>query len=192
MIGYARAEKVGPRAAFGLLEPFKAIGALVPDLSPEDIAGLPEKVPDSWDVAALAPRNRISPPGAPLVPLDLVSVACRLGEPLDRAWQRMAPYWALQVSADSSEPFAKVPQILPLWQDLAILSVGLDGMLPAITGLVTPKRLAFSADGVGETPAWVRDRLAHYAELFGLDLPEPAVADALRPVIDLDGEVERP
>ncbi|WP_446423315.1 wHTH domain-containing protein [Kitasatospora purpeofusca] len=182
LTGYAREKRIGVRDAFRLLEPLRAIGALVPDLSAEDLARLPETVPDPWDAAALDPAHRVSPPGVPLVPLDLLSIACRLGEPLDRAWQRISPYGVLE---DRPTRFENVPPVQPLWQDLAILSVGLDGRLPGLTGPVTPERLAFAAEGVGETPAWVRARLALYAELFGLDLPPV-------PTTEPDTEQERP
>ncbi|MFB8236741.1 caspase family protein [Kitasatospora purpeofusca] len=185
LTGYAREKRIGVRDAFQLLEPLRAIGALVPDLSAEDLARLPEAVPDLWDVAALDPAHRVSPPGAPLVPLDLLSIACRLGEPLDRAWQRISPYRVLE---DRPTRFENVPPVQPCWQDLAILSVGLDGRLPGLTGPVTAERLAFAAEGVGETPAWVRARLALYAELFGLDLPPEPPA----PTTESDGEQERP
>ncbi|MFJ4096435.1 caspase family protein [Kitasatospora sp. NPDC089913] len=168
LIRYAQEKQVGVRDAFRLLEAFRALGALVPDPSAEDLARLPETVPDPWDVAALDPKYRVSPPGAPLVPLDLLSIACRLGEPLDRTWQRISPYGVLE---DSPSTFPDVPPVQPCWQDLAILSVGLDGMLPGLTGPVTPERLAFAAEGVGGTPGWVRDRLTLYAGLFGLELP---------------------
>ncbi|KJY32715.1 hypothetical protein VR45_21810 [Streptomyces sp. NRRL S-495] len=181
LIRYAREKRLAVRDAFRLLEKFRAIGALVPDLSADGFARLPGTDPDPWDVAALDPAHRVSPPGAPLVPLDLLSIACRLGEPLDRAWQRISPYGVLE---DSPSTLPNVPPVQPCWQDLAILSVGLDGMLPGLTGPVTAERLAFAAEGVGETPAWVRDRLALYAELFGLDLP-PA------PTTEPDGEQER-
>ncbi|WP_435650986.1 HD domain-containing protein [Kitasatospora purpeofusca] len=185
LIGYARARRLGGREAFRLLGKFRAIGALVPDLTVAEAAELPEAVPDLWDVAALDPAHRVSPPGAPLVPLDLLSIACRLGEPLDRAWQRISPYGVLE---DRRTRFENVPPVQPCWQDLAILSVGLDGRLPGLTGPVTPERLAFAAEGVGETPAWVRARLALYAELFGLDLPPEQSAPTTEP----DGEQERP
>ncbi|MFF7589218.1 caspase family protein [Kitasatospora purpeofusca] len=188
LIGYARARQIGVQEAFRLLEEFRAIGALVPDLSPAQVAELPQTVPDPSDHSALSPFYRVSPPGAPLVPLDLLSIACRLGEPLDRAWQRISPYGVLE---DSSSTFPHVPPVQPRWQDLAILSVGLDGMLPGLTGPVTPERLAFAADGVGETPAWVRDRLALYAGLFGLDLP-PEPATPITPTTEPDAEQERP
>ncbi len=81
-----------------------------------------------------------------------------------------------------------MPPVQPRWQDLAILSVGLDGMLPGLTGPVTPERLAFAAEGVGETPAWVRDRLALYAGLFSLDLPP----EPITPTTEPDTEQERP
>ncbi|MEV0192019.1 caspase family protein [Kitasatospora purpeofusca] len=181
LIRYAQEKRIAVRDAFRLLEKFRAIGALVPDLSADGLDRLPGTDPDPWNVAALDPAHRVSPPGVPLVPLDLLSVACRLGEPLDCAWQRIEPYGVLE---ERPARFENVPPVQPCWQDLAILSVGLDGRLPGLTGPVTVERIAFAAGGVGETPAWVRDRLALYAELFGLDLPSG-------PATEPDGEQER-
>lgn len=168
LITYARAKHVSARAAFELLEPLRAIGALIPDLAEAAVAALPESVPDARDAVAVDPAYRASGPDEPLVPLDLVSIAGRLGEPMARTWQRITPYLALE-----PEPslITIAPDLLPLWQDLAILSEGLDGMLPAVSGRITPERLAFAAAGVGESPEWVRERLRLYAEMFGLELP---------------------
>ena len=174
LIDYARARYVGARRAFGLLEPLRAIGALVPELSPEAIAALPEDVPDAYDADALDPEFRVSSPGTPLVPLDLVSIAGRLGESVSSTWQRITPYLSLE---PESSPMIGIPDILPLWQDLVILSEGLDGMLPAVQSLVTPERLAFASASVGKSPEWVRNRLEHYSGLFGLELPPMAESE---------------
>ncbi|MFF7634627.1 caspase family protein [Kitasatospora sp. NPDC008050] len=175
LIGYARAEQIGARAAFEALAPLRAIGALVPELTAEAVAALPEEVPGAHDAAALDPAYRVSEPGEPLGPLDLVGIAGRLGEPVLRTWQRITPY----LSLEAVPPLLNgIPETVPGWQDLVVLSEGLDGMLPAVAGTVTPERLAFAAAGVGESPGWVRGRLEHYAELFGLEL-SPITEDGL-------------
>lgn len=113
------------------------------------------------------PDHRVSPAGSPLTPLDLVSIAGRLGESLCDTWLRITPYLALEVGEPS---VTHVPDIVPRWQDLAVLSEGFDGKLPAIGGQVTPERLVACAGAVGETAEWVRERLTVYADMFGLDL----------------------
>ncbi|MBO1416705.1 caspase family protein [Streptomyces sp. FH025] len=168
LIGYARAKNVGARAAFELLAPLRAIGALIPELTAEAIAVLPEEVPTEQDMEALDPTCRVSGQDEPIGPLDLVSVAGRLGEPVIRTWQRMTPYLPLE---PATSPMTGIPDTVPTWQDLTILSEGLNGMLPAVNGEVTRERLAFAGAGVGESPEWVRERLGNYAELFGLELP---------------------
>ncbi|MFJ5831857.1 caspase family protein [Streptomyces sp. NPDC093089] len=166
---YARERHQGVQEAYAALEPLRAIGALVPALDAEAVAALPTEVPDAYALAALDPDHRVSPAGSPLVPLDLVSVAGRLGEPIDRTWRRIWPYLALEGGAP---PLTGVPDVVPRWQDLAILSERLDGRLPALGGAVSGEQVAARARAVGESPAWVRERLCLYAALFGLE-PEP-------------------
>ncbi|MEV7490219.1 caspase family protein [Streptomyces anulatus] len=165
---YARARLVGVRSAFEALAPLRAVGALVPELSPEEVAALPDDAPPSpHDAAALDPGYRVSAAGSPLVPLDLVSIAGRLGESVSATWQRLIPYLALE----QAEPaVTRLADVVPRWQDLAVLSEGLDGMLPAIAGPVTPERLLACAEAVGETTEWVRERLNAYADMFGLNM----------------------
>ncbi|WP_316520965.1 HD domain-containing protein [Kitasatospora brasiliensis] len=176
LIRYARAKNVGARAAFQLLAPLRTIGAPIPELDADAIIGLPDEVPVDDDASALDPTCRVSAPTEPIGPLDLVSIAGRLGEPLPRSWRRIEPYLPLEPTAPS--PMTGIPDLIPTWQDLAILSQGLDGMLPAVSGRVTPERLAFAAEGVGQSVAWIRERLGRYAELFGLEIsPETDAED---------------
>ncbi|MGW2397795.1 HD domain-containing protein [Kitasatospora sp. NPDC001664] len=171
LAAHARQEGVGVRAAYESLAGLRAIGALLPGLTAEQIAALPQTVPSERDVVAVAGMHRLSERGSPFVPLDLVSIAGRLGEPLTETWRRLLPYLPME---STGEPIGAVPQVLPLWQDLAVLSKGLDGKLPALSGAVTTQWLEWAADGVGESAEWVLERLGHYAELFGLELPTSA------------------
>ncbi|MFI1064542.1 caspase family protein [Streptomyces spororaveus] len=177
LVGYARERRTGVREAFKALAPLRAIGALVPELDAETVAALPDGVPDALDVAAVDPEHRVSPAGSPLVPLDLVSIAGRLGEPVSRTWRRIRPYLAFEGGAP---PVTGVPDTVPRWQDLALLSERLDGMLPAVGRTVDRERVAARARAAGEPPSWVRERLAVYAEMFGLEV-EPAEEDEEAP-----------
>ncbi|MFD3422877.1 HD domain-containing protein [Streptomyces decoyicus] len=168
LVGYARARALGAQAAYQALAPLRAIGALVPDLTAEAEAALPDEVPTAHDAVAVDPAYRVSEPGGPLAPLDLVSIAGRLGESVRHTWQRrIMPYVALEETPPS---VTDVPDVVPGWQDLVLLSDGLDGKLPALTGPVRQIRIEHCAQAVGETPEWVRGRLKRYAGLFGLQL----------------------
>ncbi|MFI9244697.1 caspase family protein [Streptomyces sp. NPDC053086] len=80
LVGYARARNLGARAAYRALAPLRAIGALVPELSTEAEAALPDDVPSARDAVAVDPAFRVSAPGSGLLPLDLVGIAGRLGD----------------------------------------------------------------------------------------------------------------
>ncbi|MEV5143446.1 peptidase C14 [Streptomyces sp. NPDC052727] len=172
LVGYARARTIGARTAYRALARFRAIGALVPELTAEAEAALPDEVPTAHDAVAVDPAYRVSEPGAPLVPLDLVSIAGRLGESVRHTWQRrIEPYLALEETPPS---ITEVPDVVPSWQELAILSEGHDGKLPALTGRVGRDRLERCARAVDETPEWVRQRLKTYAGMFALRLEDTA------------------
>ncbi|MGQ4386377.1 HD domain-containing protein [Streptomyces sp. SAS_270] len=171
LVDAARAQHLGAREAFQRLAPLRELGALIPELSPAQVEGLPEEEPDAKDAVALGAEHRVSAPGEPLCPLDLVSLAGRLGEPLDRTWRRIVPYLPLQPPPRlASDPVAAIPAVLPLWQDLIVLSVHADGVLPALRGPVTAEHLRFTAHAVDESEDWVRERLGLYAGLFELEL----------------------
>ncbi|MBT2900878.1 caspase family protein [Streptomyces sp. McG3] len=168
LVTYAQARHIGVRSAFETLAPLRAIGALVPELAAEAVAALPDDAPPgTHDAATVDPGHRVSPAGSPLLPLDLVSIAGHLGESVASTWRRITPYLALE-QAEPSIPH--VPDVVPRWQDLAVLSEGFDGRLPSIGGPVTPERLVACAQAVGETAEWVRERLVAYADMFGLDM----------------------
>ncbi|MEU6487116.1 caspase family protein [Streptomyces sp. NPDC046887] len=174
LVEHVAARIGGPRSVYRRLAPFRELGALVPVLTEAEVAALPDTRPDLRDQHALKNEYRASPPGSPLVPLDLVSVAARLGEPVATTWRRIEPYLPFE-AVPPALPSLDAPattDVLPLWQDLILLSRHADGMLPALEGEVTGAELAFAAVAVGESEAWVRGRLELYAALFGLRLPE--------------------
>ncbi|WP_381552793.1 caspase family protein [Streptomyces eurythermus] len=178
LVDYARSRGLGARAAYRALAPLRAVGALVPELSEEAQAALPDDVPGPHDAVAVDPAYRVSPPGSPLLPLDLVGIAGRLGESVRHTWRRrVTPYLCLEEVPPS---ITGVPDVVPGWQDLAILSAHLDGRLPQVTGPVGPDRIERCARAVGGTPEWVRGRLEVYADMFGLRF-EPADAPGERP-----------
>ncbi|MEU3828785.1 caspase family protein [Streptomyces sp. NPDC029080] len=165
---YAQARRCGVQGAYQRLVRFRELGALVPELSPHDLARLPSTVPGPADVLALGAEHRVCAPGDPRCPLDLVSLAGRLGEPVARTWRRITSY--LPFEPPPALPSDDVPDVLPLWQDLILLSRHVDGRLPALRGRVTAEHIRFAAHAVDANEEWARGRLALYADFFGLEL----------------------
>ncbi|MEU4656257.1 caspase family protein [Streptomyces sp. NPDC023723] len=164
---FAKKLGIAPVTAYIRLTAFRALGALVPDLSPTLAKALPASPPTQYDLAALNPDHRVSPPDGPLAPLDLVSLAGQLGEPLPDTVRRIAPYLPLW-PAPTTLP--AVPGIVPRWPDLALLSRHFDGRLPAVRGCVDARHVTLAAEATGESEEWVRGRLRLYAAMFDLRL----------------------
>lgn len=170
---YACSTKLNGRAAYEKLASLRPLGALVPELSPEALQMLEKSRPDARDLLALEGEHRVTKPDEPLVPLDLVSIAARLGEQISETWQRFVPYLPL-----TAEPaVSHFPDVIPYWQDFAILTKYLDGLLPAIEGRVDPAHVEFVAREVGESEEWVWGRLKLYETMFDLDLSDMPVGE---------------
>ncbi|WP_405655117.1 caspase family protein [Streptomyces sp. RK9] len=164
---YTYGLEISPAKAYTLLALLRPLGALVPELTAAALAALPASPLSARDMVALDENQWLSPTNKTFGPLDLVSIAGRLGEPVPRTLARVAPFLPL---LPESPPLPAPPDTVPLWQDLAILSVGLDGRLPALTGKVDGRHIARAADATGESEAWATERLRLYATLFDLDL----------------------
>jgi hypothetical protein len=168
---YARRVALHPAIAYEQLSEFRPLGALVPRLTVEELATLPDEVPDEWDLVALSPDQRLSDLDGPYTPLDLVSIAARLGEPVSDTMRRITPYLPL-LPTSTDLPVAPDTDTVPCWQDLTLLTQHFDGRLPAIEGAVTRRHIALAAEATRESETWVRGRLELYAEMFGLTMPD--------------------
>ncbi|MFD0416334.1 caspase family protein [Streptomyces sp. NPDC127108] len=164
---YADRLEITPATAYAELAALRPLGALVPELPEAALESLPTTPLSARDLVALDGGQWLSPTDKAFGPLDLVSIAGRLGEPVPRTLARVAPFLPL---LPESPPLPTPPDTVPLWQDLAILSTGLDGRLPALSGKVDARHVARAADATGESEAWVTERLRLYATLFALDL----------------------
>ncbi|TQJ47812.1 MULTISPECIES: HD domain-containing protein [Streptomyces] len=169
LAAYARRLASDPAAAYERLLPLRSIGALVPELPADALAALRSLVPDEHDIVALGHDHRVTGEDAPYCALDLLSIAGRLGEPLTRTAERIAPYLPL---CAEPRPLPPVPEVLPLWQDLALLTENLDGMLPALEGRVSRSHIGRAAAATGESEEWIVERLRLYATMFGLVVDE--------------------
>ncbi|MFC9929302.1 caspase family protein [Streptomyces sp. NPDC127190] len=168
---YARRFALQPITAYEQLRAYRPLGALVPPLTTTELAALPQDVPNDWDIVALSPTYRVSDPDTPYTPLDLVSIAARLGEPVSETVRRITPYLPL-LPGRTALPPAPATDTIPCWQDLTLLSRHFDGRLPAVEGTVTRRHVALAAEATRESVEWIRDRLLLYAGMFGLSVPE--------------------
>ncbi|MFD8718466.1 caspase family protein [Streptomyces sp. NPDC059629] len=182
---YARRSARHPAVVYAQLSEFRALGALVPQLTREELAALPDQVPDEWDLVALSPDQRLSAPDSAYTPLDLVSIAARLGEPVSETAHRIRPYLSL-LPEQTALPAPPRTDGVPCWQDLTLLARHLDGRLPAIEGTVSQRHIALAAEATREDEEWIRDRLHLYAEMFGLTVPDPDVEDQSESECDAD------
>ncbi len=160
---------VDPATAYEQLSSLRVLGALVPELQAEEVEALRGAVPGERDLVALGGEHRLTGSDAPYTVLDLVSIAGRLGEPLPVTVSRITPYLPLCPALTSLPP---VPDVVPLWQDLALLSRHFDGRLPALEGEVTKEHIRGAVEATKESEDWVRGRLRLYATACGLHLDE--------------------
>ncbi|MER7407060.1 caspase family protein [Streptomyces sp. NPDC000070] len=171
---YAHHLAVDPATAYERLLPLRSLDALIPELPARSLAALRSHIPDACDLLALHASHRVTKDGASYVPLDLVSIAGRLGEPIPRTVDRIAPYLPL-CPAGTVLP-SVVPDIIPLWQDLTLLTQFFDGLLPAVEGRVTSRHIRRAAEATGESEEWIAHRLRLYAEMFELTVKEGGCA----------------
>ncbi|GGZ34284.1 HD domain-containing protein [Streptomyces poonensis] len=107
-------------------------------------------------------------------PLELLHVAARFGWPVDQAWDRLAPYRPFGLKLLVERPGFEA---VPTWQDLILLTEHYTGGAPALSGRVTPERIAVTARELEQPTRWVHHRLSLYAPLFGLELPDDYPAE---------------
>ncbi|MEU6917038.1 HD domain-containing protein [Streptomyces olindensis] len=167
---HARQLAVEPATAYERLLPLRSLDALIPELPGRSLTALRSRIPDAYDLLALHSSHRVTEENAPYVPLDLVSIAGRLGEPIPRTVDRIAPYLPLCPVATVLPDV--VPDVVPLWQDLTLLTQFFDGLLPAVQGRVTSRHIRRAAEATGESEAWITQRLRLYAEMFELAVDE--------------------
>ncbi|MFI6231851.1 caspase family protein [Micromonospora echinospora] len=153
------------------LDRYRPFGVLLPRPDQESLNRLAEARPDELDselLALTAEESRVSA-------LYLVRECGRLGLTPQEGHQRLAAYVPLGLTF-AYDP-AAVPDDLVRWQDLILLTTYFDGAEPAVTGVVSAAHVRRCAELVEESPAWVRDRLRHYAPLFDLTVPAEEPAD---------------
>ncbi|MDQ0936885.1 wHTH domain-containing protein [Streptomyces turgidiscabies] len=152
------------------LAPYRALGALVPELTDEQRALVTELKPGKHDLLALSKGMGLQEPRdpAPIGALELVALAARLGRTVQKVYKRLSLYEPLGVLVDVPD----APDVLPLWQDLVLLSEGLNGREPALRGGISPARIDALARELDTDSDWVARRLRVYAGMFQLHFTE--------------------
>jgi len=171
--------------ALDQLAPYRALGALVPELTDEQRDLVTGLEPDLHDLLALSENMGSEEPRdpSPVGPLELLSLAARLGRTVQDVHERLSRYQPLGVTMDVPD----APAVLPLWQDLVLLSEGLNGREPALHGAVSADRVDALARELDADSDWVTRRLHTYATMFRLRVEKEAGderEEAARPAED--------
>jgi hypothetical protein len=122
--------------------------------------------PSLHDLLALSENMGSEEPRgpSPIGPLELLSLAARLGRTVLDVHERLSRYQPLGVTMDVPD----APAVLPLWQDLVLLSEGLNGREPALQGAVSADQVDALARELDADSDWVTQRLHTYAAMFRL------------------------
>jgi hypothetical protein len=155
------------------LEPFRELGAPLPNLDESAQRSLDDPLADRYDRAMLLVvderSGRERPVGA-ITPLWLMQMAGRFGWTLLQAHHRMARLQPLGLSLHY--PADACYDEIVAWQDLLLATEHLDGEEPAVSGRIDMTRLAAGAAEVRESVDQVLIRLRRYAPLFGFSIDE--------------------
>jgi hypothetical protein len=164
----------------GLLDPFRRLGAPVPPYDEEIGDALNKLVIDDYDLDLLTPESARNLGEGPrsITALALVAIAGRLGLTLTEVHQRLARLQPIGLVLEY--PQVDLPDEIVYWHDLLALTTYFDGRPPAVSGRIDRAYLEQAAEEIfdatpDEIPAkadFLRQRLAVYAPLFELELPE--------------------
>jgi hypothetical protein len=169
----------------GLLDPFRRFGAPVPPYDEGIRDALKKVVIDNFDLDILTPEEargaRIEV--RTITALALVAIAGRQGLTLAEAHQRLARLQPIGLVLEY--PQVDLPDEIVYWYDLLALTTYFDGQAPAVSGRIDHAYLEQAAEEIfdatpDEIPAkaeFLRQRLAVYAPLFELELPEENAVD---------------
>jgi hypothetical protein len=155
-----------------LLDPFRNLDGPVPAYDEAIRAVLNEVELDEQDLDLLKVFDEMGDESylRTVTALDLVQAAGRLGWTPTRAHQRLAALTPVGLKLDY--PGSELPDEVVRWQDLLLLTHYMDGQAPALTGRVDQSHIDKVAVETGESVDWLRERIALYAPMFQLVLPE--------------------
>ncbi|MEU4245705.1 caspase family protein [Actinoplanes sp. NPDC026619] len=154
-----------------MLEPFRALGAPLPELTDADRESLSARVADRFDVAMLQQFDEYGSATTlgTVRSFQLVQIAGRYGWTLAEAYQRMVRLRPLGLEVDCQA--VDCPEEIVRWQDLLAVTVHLDGQEPVIAE-ISAEHLAAAAVDLAEPVDVVRERIDRYASLLGISVGE--------------------
>ncbi|MFI0978795.1 caspase family protein [Streptomyces sp. NPDC021093] len=172
LLAYAERMQRPLPTCIDLLSAYTPLGAPPPpgDFTGPDADRLADFVPDDFDLAAF--DTGLLGPGT-LGPLELVLVAGRFGRTLGETYARYAPFRCLGLDVTVRRPTSQEASLVPDWRDVVLLTTGLTGRAPALTGPVDPDHIRLCHEETDLDVDGVRARLASYAALFSFQLPPP-------------------
>ncbi|MGW0708616.1 HD domain-containing protein [Streptomyces sp. NPDC002643] len=106
-----------------------------------------------------------------VTPLTLTVTAVRMDLGLRSTFAALASYTDCGIAIECPEPEDDDPA--PDWRDVIILTPSLTGAEPALSGEVTEDHIQLASEETDLSVDEVRERLVHYAPLFGFRLPTP-------------------
>ncbi|MGW0058615.1 HD domain-containing protein [Streptosporangium sandarakinum] len=164
-----------------ILDPYRSLGAPIPDPDETGRREFAEVFPDAYDVDLLLafPQEESFDQSnhyvSTISPLFLVQTAGRYGWTVTEAHRRFARLAPLGLTLEY--PADACPDEIVHWQDLLAVTRYLDGQEPALQGAVGEAHIAEAAADLEEPAERVRERLRRYAPLFGFHLDEESAVD---------------
>ncbi|MEU5567698.1 wHTH domain-containing protein [Micromonospora musae] len=154
------------------LEPFRVLGAPLPQLSEMDRESLADRTADRFDVAMLRQFDEYGEATTlcEVGPFWIVQVAGRFGWTLAEAYRRMARLRPLGLVLNCRAE--DCPEEIVHWQDLLVVTEHLDGQEPVLSGVVGAEHLNTAAADLAEPVEVVCARLRRYAGLLGFTVQE--------------------
>lgn len=165
-------------AFLATLDPYRRLGAPVPDPDEAVRRELDELFPDEYDADMLRFYDKDENsyfPVSVVSPLFLVQVAGRYGWTVAATHRRMSRLVPLGLTL--KYPADACPDDIVHWQDLLVVTRFLDGQEPAVQGMVSETHIAEAAAEFDEPSERVRERLRRYGPLFGFHLNEEITID---------------
>ncbi|MFG1754072.1 HD domain-containing protein [Streptosporangium sandarakinum] len=167
-----------------ILDPYRGLGAPIPDPDETARRDLAKVFPDAYDADLLRVFRRKGSFEdddqsdhyvSTISPLFLVQTAGRYGWTVTEAHRRFARLAPLGLTLEY--PADACPDEIVHWQDLLAVTRYLDGQEPALQGAVGEAHIAEAAADLEEPAERVRERLHRYAPLFGFHLDEESAVD---------------
>ena len=176
IIPYAHSCGIGVAEAMARLREYEPLGA--PRIPPPPaVPGGQWDEPDQRTAATVESLLAYEPLiGGTVTALALTVTAVRMGLGLRSTYRALVRYTVCGVVIECPEPGDD--DHTPDWRDVVILTSELTGREPVLSGDVSDDHIQLASEETDLSVREVRERLVHYAPLFGFRLPPPGDFDA--------------